>query len=119
MKSCRTNSKYQEYDGDEIKRLEMILILQGLSFGIQDIAGLFLNEGVGFNELLEKRITQSNKALFEIREVNQLLNNFKTELSNKSFSKFYINEMLKDYSYITKQAERTISMIPPYEEKTA
>ena len=118
LKSCRINSKYREYDEEQIKRLEIILILRRLSFGIKDIAGLFSSDGAGFSDLLEKRITENNKDYLEIREVSQLLKSFKAELSSRPFSQLNISEILKDYIYITKQTERAIHMIPPYEEKT-
>jgi len=117
LESHRINSKYRKYDEGQIERLELILMLRRLSFGIQDIERLLSCEGIRFEGLLEKKIQESDFALLEIREANQLLKSFKSMASDKGLSEISVSEIIKDFSYITKQTERVISIIPPQAEK--
>ena len=117
LKSHRKDSRYREYDDLQLRRLETILLLRRLSFGIHDIVNLLLADGNGFRHALEAKIDVSNHLLVEFREVNQLLKRFYGELSKKPLPDLRAADILKEYTYLTQRTERTITMSLPHEER--
>ncbi len=111
LQSCRKDgSRYREYDQTQLRRLEVILLLRRLSFGVQEIAALLRGDDSGFWQRLQKRIEQSDRALLEARETNRLLHGFSSELSQKAPSDISVENMLREFTYLTKQTERMIPM---------
>jgi len=117
LQSHRRGSRYREYDTAQLRRLETILLLRRLSFGLRDITDVLLEDGQGFREALKRKIAESNGQLLEVREVNQLLKSLLSELETRPLSGLQAADILKEFTYLTKKTERTIPMSLPFEEK--
>lgn len=108
--SRKDGSRYREYDSVQIRRLEVILLLRRLSFGVQEVAALLRGDVTSFQRRLQKRIEQSDRALLEARESNRLLRSFSSELNKKAPNDISVENMLREFVYLTKQTERMIPM---------
>lgn len=102
----RAGSRYREYDAEQIRQLEIILLLRRLSFSVHEITNLLDGDDLCFRDILNRRISQSDEQLLQLRETNQLLRKLSSELAAKSLSEIKISEILSDFIYLTKQTER-------------
>ncbi|MCL2703019.1 MAG: MerR family transcriptional regulator [Defluviitaleaceae bacterium] len=103
------DSGYREYDGAQIKRLEIILLLRGLGFTVREIAEL-LNGDARLREAMRKKITQSDLRLLELRETNRMLHRLETELSRVAPDELNAADILDELVFLTKQTERMFRM---------
>jgi len=117
LESHRRDSRYREYDPAQLRRLETILLLRRLSFGLRDIADLLLKDGVGFREALELKVAQSNRQLLEAREVNLLLKRVLSEPAMGPRGALPVADILKSCDYLTQKTERMIPMEMPQEAR--
>lgn len=107
--SRREGSGCREYDGAGLRRLELILLLRGLSFSIKEITEL-LNGSSVFQNTLRRRVASSDKQLLELREINGLLQRLETELADKPPEDILAADILSGLVYATKKTERMLGM---------
>jgi DNA-binding transcriptional MerR regulator len=110
-------SKYREYDREQCARLEVILLLRRLSFGIKIITDLLRGDDKHFRSALKEKITESGKNLMEARETDNLLRDLAAELSRKPITALNAADILSGYTYLTNKTERMIPMNLPQAAK--
>ena len=113
----KTDSKYREYDREQCRRLEIILLLRRLSFSVKMIAELLRGDEANFLAMLQEKIENSGKKLLEARETDRLLRDLAAQLSCRPVVAFNVADILSEYTYLTSKTERMIPMNPIENEK--
>jgi DNA-binding transcriptional MerR regulator len=103
------DSGYREYDENQIKRLEIVLLLRGLSFSVREIAGL-LNGDSRLTDAFRMKLTQSDQQLLELRETNRMLHKLEAELFREPRGDISAADILGELIFLTKQTERMLRM---------
>jgi DNA-binding transcriptional MerR regulator len=112
LKSRRKpDSRYREYDGEQLSRLEVILLLRELGFTIKEIAGLLDGEAKDFLDALNRKTTECGRNLLELREQSRLLQKIKTELVSNPSKSLRAADIISEMVYLsTKKMERVAMM---------
>ena len=113
----KADSRYREYDRGQCERLEVILLLRRLSFGVKEISELLHGDEAWFHALLKEKIAASERHLLEAKETNRLLQDIMKELSSKPVSELKVDELLSRYTYLTNKTERMIPVNANQEDK--
>ena len=101
---------YREYDREQCRRLEIILLLRRLTFSIKEIAQLLQGGEGDLHAMLSAKIAASGRRLLEARETNRLLRDLAAEMQTKPLADISVAEMLATYVYLTKQTEGVTKM---------
>jgi len=112
----KTDSRYREYDQAQRERLEVILLLRRLSFGVREISELLCGDEAWFHASLKEKIAASDRRLMEAQETNRLLKDLTAELAHKPISELKVDELLGRYTYLTNKSERMVPMNTPQEK---
>jgi len=101
---------YRSYDRAQCERLEVILLLRRLSFSIKEIAQLLGGDNDFLFSLLEKKRIRSLKNQLEAQETSRLLGDLTQALQSTPLTEIKVDELLKNYTYLTQKTERMINM---------
>jgi DNA-binding transcriptional MerR regulator len=104
----QADSRYREYDISQRKRLEVILLLRRLSFGVKEIAQLLDGNSQHLRALIQEKIAAANRARAEANEVIHLLGDVLTALHDAPLSALGVDELLGRYIYLSQKTERMV-----------
>lgn len=106
----REDSRYREYDRAQCQRLEVILLLRRLSFGVGEIGRLLNGGDEHLRVLLKEKIHAANRQIAEAAEVSRLLRDVLAALDSATLGDLRADEILNRYLYLTQKTERLIPM---------
>ena len=104
------DSRYREYDDNQLKRLEIILLLRRLSFSVTEIAALMESNDERLRNLISIKIQEANRQATEAQEVSRLLTDVFTAIADAPVNELSAREILGRYIYLTQKTERMIPM---------
>jgi DNA-binding transcriptional MerR regulator len=89
IQSIRTSDyAYRLYDGDNVKRLEQILILRKLNVGIKDIRRIFNASGSEtVLEVLGRKVNDIDEEVALLQELREIVTEFIRQIRQSDFNK--------------------------------
>jgi len=103
----RNESNIRDYDSDQIRKLESIVVFKQLKISLSDIKLIFKNEGdETLRKILSLKLVEAEKHILELQYSKRLLQSVFKTFGSKDISKQNIEEFLNEQIYISNDDER-------------
>ena len=102
------DSRYRAYDEGQCRRLEVVLLLRRLSFGVKEIARLLDGNDESLRALIRDKMDAANRQRLEAQEIARLLGDVLTALNHAPLSELSVDDLLSSYIYRNSKTERMV-----------
>jgi DNA-binding transcriptional MerR regulator len=112
IKSTRNSSNIRDFDGKELKKLELILILRELNIKLKDIKEIVCsNSNISLADTLKDEISRLDADIRKLKNKRRLISSLLDTYGSSDITKHNIKEFMKHQLYVSSANERLSKML--------
>ena len=109
IQSERNAQEIRSYDRQTLERLELIIILKNLGFGLKEIGDMMAGEN-HLRECLQDKMNQLSRDMRELKEKRQLIASILQTYGSQDLSRHSLRAFFSEQLYYSENQERLIKM---------